>query len=219
MPSAEKPPSLSLAIDIPNGYIGLPLNDIDRSVTQTEAVFTQIGCGTVSSAAPAVLQALKVLLARATQLNAVYCGLGRHSSADGRSISSNLIVSLNEYGERRNPRLALADILTARSTGGETFKNVELIEVSGRTILMLDRVRTLPAPDLPGRTSSDLDAKVYQLEAIVPSSDGAAIAAIDLSTSFIEDGEEFVPVIAAMAASVNFATSAARSSTPSSLDL
>lgn len=219
MSSSEKSTSLSLAVDIPNGYVGLPLDDINRSITRTEAVFAQIGPGTLSSAAPAVLQALRVLLTRISQVNAVYCGLGRHSSSNGQLVSSNLIISLHEYGERRNPRLTLADALTARSSGAESFKNVELIEISGRPTLMFDRMRTLPAPDLPDRSSAGLDEKVYQLEAVVPSPDGAAIAAIEFSTSFVEYGEEFVPMIAAMAASVDFATSVAQSSTSSSLDL
>ncbi|MFI6045189.1 hypothetical protein ACIA8C_26400 [Nocardia sp. NPDC051321] len=219
MSPSERLTPLSLAVDIPNGYVGLPLDDIDRSIARTEAAFSHIGPGAVSSAAPAVLQALKVLLTRISQVNAVYCGLGRHASANGTLISSNLIVSLHEYSERKNPRLTLADILQARSNGTETFKNIELIEISGRQILMFDRMRTLPAPDLPDHSSAVLDEKVYQLEAIVPSSDGATIAAIEFSTSFVEYGEEFVPMIAAMAASVDFAPSVAQSSMPSSLDL
>ncbi|MFI6997841.1 hypothetical protein [Nocardia sp. NPDC050175] len=210
---------MSITMDIPDGYVALPLEDIDGSISRTESMFAEIGPGTVSSAAPAVLQALKVLLTRVAQLNAVYCGLGRHSAADGQSISSNLVVSLNEYGERRNPRLTLADVLAARSSGGETFKNVEFIEVSGHPILMFDRTRTLPVPDLADRTSADPDEKVYQLEAIIPSSDGAAIVAIEFSTSFVEYGEEFVPMIAAMAASVVFAAPVTQPSTSSSLDL
>ncbi|WP_405167113.1 hypothetical protein OG203_19660 [Nocardia sp. NBC_01499] len=219
MSVSETSASVSIAIDIPGGYVALPLEDIDGSISRAGSILAQIGPGAVRSAAPAVLQALKVLLTRITQLNAVYCGLGRHSSADGQLISSNLIVSVNEYGEQRNPRLTLADVLTARSSGGETFTNVELIDIAGRSILMLDRVRTFPAPDLPDRTSVDLDEKVYQLEAIVPSSDGATITVIEFSTSFVEYGEEFVPMIAAMAASVDFATPSVRSSAPSSLDL
>lgn len=217
MTTAGAPASLSLAIDIPDGYIGLPLDDIDRAIARTEATFAQVGPGPVSSAAPGVLQALRVLLARITRLNAAYCGLGRHSASDGQLISSNLIVSLNEYGERRNPRLTLAEVLTGRC-GGETFKNIELVEVSGRPVLMLDRVRTLPTPDLPGRTP-DLDQQIYQLEAVVPSSDGSAIAVIEFSTTFVEYGEEFLPMIIAMASSVHITTSAPRSDTPSSLDL
>ncbi|PXX66430.1 hypothetical protein DFR70_103178 [Nocardia tenerifensis] len=210
---------LSIAIDVPGGYVALPLTDIAGSVSRAESVFAEIGPGPVSSAAPAVLQALKVLLTRATQLNAVYCGLGRHSAADGQTISSTLIVSVHEYGERKNPRLALADVLTARTSDGGTFENIEMIQVSGRPILLLDRVRELPAPDFPDRTSESAVAKVYQLEAVVSATDGTAIAAVECSTSSVEYGEEFVPMIAAMAASVEFVTSAASSRAPSSLDL
>lgn len=216
-PEAAAP--LSITMDIPHGYIALPLDDIDGSIARTASMFAELGPGTVSSAAPAVLQALQVLLTRVTQLNAAYCGLGRHSAADGQAISSNLIVSLHEYGERQNPRLTLADVLTARSSGGETFGNVEFVEISGRPILLFDRTRTLPAPDLADRTSAELDAKVYQLEAIVPAPDGAAIAAIEFSTPFVEYGEEFVPMIAAMAASVAFVPPVAQPGTSSSLDL
>ncbi|WP_378737438.1 hypothetical protein [Nocardia brasiliensis] len=218
MTTAGVPASLSLAIDIPDGYVGLPLDDIDRAIARTESIFAQIGPGTVSSAAPTVLQALRVLLTRIARLNAAYCGLGRHSASDGRLISSNLIVSLNEYGGRGNPRLTLAEVLTGRCGGGETFNNVELIEVAGKPVLMLDRVRTLPTPELPGRTP-ELDQQVYQLEAVVPASDGSAIAVIEFSTPFVEYGEDFLPMIIAMAASVDITTSARRSDPRSSLDL
>jgi hypothetical protein len=219
MSTTEASVNVSIAVDIPNGYIALPLDDIDDSIAQTESLFVRIGPGTASSAAPAVLQALRVMLTRLAQLNVVYCGLGKHLSSDGGPISSTIIISLNEYGERRNPRLTLGEVLSGRRAAGETFKNAELVEISGRPLLLLDRIRTLPAPELLKQDSFDSEQAVYQLEAVAPSPDGSTIAVIEFSTASIEYGDEFLPMIAAMAASIEFTTTPWRSGAASSLDL
>ncbi|WP_433681292.1 hypothetical protein [Nocardia sp. CA-119907] len=196
--------NISIAVDVPQGYVDLPLETIDDSIAQAESLFASLGPGAVSSAAPAVLQALRVLLTRLAQLNTVYCGLGRHMSADGQQISSTLTITVSEYGERRNPRLTLGDVLTGRLDAGEKYKNAEFLEISGRSVLFLDRVRSVPTPDLPGYDASELEQSVYQIEAVVSSPDGSAIAVIELSTPFVEHGDEYLLPIAAMAASIEF---------------
>lgn len=219
MTETETSVNFSIAADIPQGFMELPLDTIDESIAQADSLFGSLGAGTVTSAAPAVLQALRVLLSRLAQVNTVYCGLGRHVSAGGEQISSTLTISLTEYGEQRNPRLTLGDVLTGRRDAGETFKNAEFVELSARPILLLDRVRPTPTPDLPAYDSSKLQQEVYQLEAVVPSPDGSAIAVIDLSTPFVDNGEEYLSMVATMAASIEFRILPRRSIGPSSLDL
>ncbi|WP_433758536.1 hypothetical protein [Nocardia sp. CA-135398] len=219
MAENETPINFSITVDIPQGFMELPLDTIDESIAQADSLFGSLGAGTVTSAAPAVLQALRVLLSRLAQVNTAYCGLGRHVSAGGRQISSTLTISLTEYGEQRNPRLTLGDVLTGRLAAGEKFKNAEFVELPTRPVLLLDRVKPTPTPDLPGYDLSEPQQQVYQLEAVVPSPDGSAIAVIDLSTPFVDSGEEYLSMIAAMAASIEFRLLPRRSAGPSSLDL
>lgn len=219
MSETDALPTISIAMAVPQGFVALPLGTIDEAIAQAESMFASLGPGTVSSAAPAVLQALQVLLTRLAQLNTVYCGLGRHLSAAGRQISSTLTVSLHEYGERRNPRLTLGDVLKGRCDAGEKFENAEFVEVSGRPVLLLDQVRATPTPELPGYDSSDPEQAVYQLEAVVPAPDGSAIAVIEFSTPFVEHGVEYLSTIVVMAASIEFVPISRRSTTSFSLDL
>ncbi|MEV4128450.1 hypothetical protein [Nocardia sp. NPDC049707] len=209
----------SINIDIPQGFMELPLGTINESIAQADSLFGSLGAGTMTSAAPAVLQALRVLLSRLAQVNTVYCALGRHVSAGGQQISSTLTISLTEYGEQRNPRLTLGDVLTGRRAAGEKFKNVEFVELPARPILLVDRVKLAPTPELPAYDTSKAQQEVYQLEAVIPSPDGSAIAVIDLSTPFVDSGEEYLSMVAAMAASIEFRILPRRSIGPSSLDL
>ncbi|MET8650428.1 hypothetical protein [Nocardia aurea] len=201
--------------------MALPLGAIEDAIEHTESLFAALGPGTVSTAAPAVLQALRVLVIRLAQLDTVYCGLGRHVSASGEQISSTLTVSLHEYGEPRNPRLTLGDVLQGRCAAGEMFENAEFVDVAGRVVLLLDHVRAAPTPELPGYDTSDTDTEqaVYQLEAVVPAPDGSAIAVIEFSTPFTDHGEEFLSTMLIMVASLEFVLGPQPSMTPFSLDL
>ncbi|WP_329405818.1 hypothetical protein OG563_29300 [Nocardia vinacea] len=219
MPTTDTSANVSITVEIPSGYMALPLDTIDDSIAQAESLFASLGPGTVSSSAPAVLRTLRVLLTRLAQLNTMYCGLGRHVSADGQEISSTLTITATEYGDQRNPRLTLGDVLTARRDAGERFNNAEFVEVAGQLMLLLDRVRTVPTPDLPVYDTSEAEQSIYQIEAVVSAPDGSAIAVIELSTPFVEYGEEYLLPVAAMAASIEFAVTPRQSTGPSSLDL
>ncbi|MEU4598225.1 hypothetical protein [Nocardia sp. NPDC023988] len=216
MVTAEVPADISVTVDIPQGYAELPLDTIEESVALTESLFASLDPGMLSSAAPKVLQALKVLMGRLAQYNVVYCGLGTHLSTDGRQISSTLTITLADYGAEQSPRLTLGSVLSGRQRGGERFANAEFLEVSGRLILMLDRIRPVPTPDLANYEGEEQE--IYQIEAIVSSPDGSAIAAVELSTSFVQDGAEYLLPVVAVAASIEF-DSTFRTTTAFSLKL
>ncbi|KAF0846388.1 hypothetical protein [Nocardia caishijiensis] len=216
MAKVEISESISVAVEIPQGYAELPLDAIDEAIARTEALFASLGTGALSSTAPGVLQALNALLNRLAECGTAYCGLGIHLTADGRQISSALAITLADYGAEQNPRLTLGSVLTGRQRAGERFDNAEFLDVAGRLILMVDRTKAVPAPDIPNYDGDEQE--IYQVEAIVASPDGSAIAAVELSTPFVEDGSEYLLPMVAVAASIEFGTSA-RAATTSSLNL
>ncbi|MBF6327447.1 hypothetical protein [Nocardia transvalensis] len=196
----------TIRVAIPEGYIALPLQGIDDSISAATSLFEQLGPGGVSDAAPAVLRTLRTFLTRLSSLNVAYCGLGKHRSSDGRTMTSTLVITASRYGEQRNPRLTLADYLSAKE-GSAGCLNVEIIEISGNTILISDRVTRMPSPEFPTSGSEPdepTETEVYQIEAVVPSRDGSRIAVVELSTTFVESGEEYVPVVAALAGTIEF---------------
>ncbi|MFD6463644.1 hypothetical protein [Streptomyces roseolus] len=219
MAGTEIPPGVPITVEIPAGYMRLPLESIEDSIAQAESLFAELGPGTVSSAAPAVLRTLQALLTRLAQLNTLYCGLGRHVAANGQEISSTLTITATEYGERRNPRLTLGDVLTTKTNAGARFDNAEFVDVSGRLVLLLDQVKTVPTPDLSVYDSAETEQSIYQIEAVVSAPDGSAIAVVELSTPFVEYGEEYLLPVAVLAASIKFPAAARVSDGPSSLDL
>ncbi|MEU2034958.1 hypothetical protein [Nocardia amamiensis] len=209
----------TIAVEIPPGYIPLPLRDINESIAAAELLFANLGPGGVGDVAPAVLQAMRVLLGKLASLNAFYCGLGKHRSADGREVTSTLIITSDQYGDVRNPRLTIADYLMARADSAN-YMNVETLDISGKPVLLSDRIKRFPAPELPGvEYAEDAQAEVYQIEAVVCSSDGSKIAVVELSTPFVDAGEEFLSVAASVAGSIEFITAPGRAEGPSSLNL
>jgi hypothetical protein len=135
-----------------------------------------------------------------------YCGVGHHLSAvDGSVVTSALTVGVQRFGEKRNPRLVLKDLLRAKAGAGERGQ-ADLVEVDGRQVLFFERTTELPAPSIPGRPAvpDDATAPVFQLQAIVPDADGAAIVVIDFSTPMETQGPQFRTMLVLMAASVSF---------------
>ncbi len=83
--------------------------------------------------------------------------------------------------------------------------NVETIEISGKPMLLSDRIKRFPAPEFPGvEYVEDAQAEIYQIEAVACSSDGSKIAVVELSTPFVDSGEEFLSMVAAVAGSIEF---------------
>ncbi|MGW5513500.1 hypothetical protein [Nocardia africana] len=194
--------SFDVEVRIPEGFIPLPLRDIDVPVARAEELFTGAGPGQISAVAPRVLQALRIFLRGLGGLGAVYCGLGKHHAADGSDVTSTLVLSTVRYGEPKNPRLTLADYLVTRGRA-EEYMHSEVVDFAGKNILLSDRILRLPPPEWHGQEQEiEGDASVYQIEAVVPSGDGTAIGVVQLSTSFTEKGEEFLPMMFSIAQSL-----------------
>ena len=210
----DRTTSMDVAVAVPEGFVALPLRDVDGPVNEAGRLFAELGTNGIGAAAPAVLQALRFFLGRLGALGVVYCGLGKHCAADGSEVTSTLVVTADRYGEPQNPRLTIADYLVAR-TGD--YRNSEVVRFGGKYVLLSDRVMLLPAPEWDPTVAVD-DAEVYQLEAVVPSADGSAIVVVELSTPFVDKGEEFLSAMVAISASIEMWDTSA-SMSPSSLNM
>jgi hypothetical protein len=190
-------------VDIPPGFIALPLANLEDSMTRAEEALTDLAPTELrASVAPAV-GLLTVLLSELTARDTRYCGLGHHLSAvDGSVITSSLTITVQKVDERRNPRLLLADLAKLNAEDGERGQ-ADLIELVDRPVLFFEHTRALPAVPLPGVPQSST-ATVFQLEAMVPSDDGRKLVAIDFSTPFESHGPEFRAMVVQLAASVSF---------------
>lgn len=193
-------------VEIPAGYVSLPIDDIRENMDIARNVVGEH----VTEAQRPTMAALISLLTRYLELltarNGLYCGVGHHRSpADGSAITSSLVMSLQEFPEPTNPRVLLKDLTVTKSAGGENGQ-IDLMDVQGRPMLFVERERTLPAPRLPGQPSvpEGTMVQVYQLEALIPSDDGAKLVAIEFSTPFIAHGPEFRAMVVTMANSVSF---------------
>ncbi|MFR9751108.1 hypothetical protein ACL02S_08735 [Nocardia sp. 004] len=204
MAISETNHGVTLAIDIPRGYVALPLEGVDDSIQRAAVFLAEVASDDIQEASSDVLQKMGFLLTQLAARNVVYCGLGRHFSEDREPVTSALVIHLNTLGDQRNPRLVLGEALTAKRNAGEVFSNVELVDIAGRPSLILDRVRVLPIPEISGREPDTPESSIYQIEAIVSAPDGSAIAAIDFSTPFIEHGEEYLPMVVGMIGSIEF---------------
>ncbi len=173
--------SSAVAVQIPPGYLELPL---DESATATSFSGAHVG----------------ELLAGLGDSGVRYCGLGQHASpTTGRTVTSWLTVAVYEApGATQNPRLVLKGLaeakLAARAPG-----EIVVGDLDGRPVLLCEQAA---APRL--RAVDRESAAVYQLQVVVPSSDATAVAAIELSTRATEDGPRFRTMVTQMARSVRF---------------
>ncbi len=192
--------------EIPTGYFALPIDDIENSMARAEEVLTELAPDELRSAVAPVVSTLTVLLGELAARDTVYCGVGRHLSAvDGSVITSSLVLTLQEAGEKRNPRLVLKDLAKLKVEAGERGQ-ADLVDVAGRPMFFFERTRMLPTPRMPGTPEvpeGEL-SPVFQLEAVVPSDDGTELVAIDFSTPMEAHGPEFRGMVVQLAASVSF---------------
>lgn len=206
-----------LDVWIPDGYSEMPLTDIARRMSAVEAIFNSLPPSEAKTVAQAVLPAATALFVEMTQLDARYCGIGQHTSPEGGLVTSCLTVCVTD-GENINPRLVLTHLVESRAESG-LIGVTDVREVDGRPMLFSERVRELPAPEVPGVPYTGDTATTYQLEAVVPSEDGASIAAIELSTPYVDHGPQFRKMIVDMARSVVFRPAEQPDYRPSSLNL
>jgi hypothetical protein len=202
---------LDFWIELPRGYFPLPMDDIDATLAATEANLTELTPEDKRPLLSAVIGTFTVLLEQLQERNTAYCGLGWHTTEDGEIVPSSLVISLQTFPERRNPRLVLKDMVEVRAEAG-AHGQVDLVDLNPGPALFFESVLSLPKPRIPGQPADDAPgdaadkakADVYQLQALVPSGDGTKLAAIDFSTPDIPHGPRFRAMMVLMANSVSF---------------
>ena len=202
--TADDGDRLRFWIELPPGYFPLPMEDIDATLAAAEANLRELAPEEQLPLLSAVIDTFTVLLEQLQERNTAYCGLGWHTAEDGVIVPSSLVVSIQPFPEPRNPRLVLKDLVEIRAEAGE-HGQVDLVDLAPGPALFFESVLTLPRPRIPRQSSdADPDADVYQLQALVPSSDGTKLVAIDFSTPDIPHGPRFRAMMVLMANSVSF---------------
>ena len=196
---------LNFWIELPPGYFPLPLTDIAATLAAAEANLRDLAPPDKRELLAAVVGTFTVLLEDLQERNTAYCGLGWHTAEeDGAVVPSSLVVSLQRFPHKRNPRLVVRDLVQIRAEANE-HGQVDVVDLAPGPALFFECVLTLPRPQIPGRPpNAEPDAEVYQLQALVPSADGTKVAAIDFSTPDLEHGPRFRAMMVLMANSVLF---------------
>ena len=206
-PAAAPPPDeeLNFWVELPPGYFPLPLTDVESTLATAEANLRELAPPDKQELLAAVVGTFTLLLEDLRDRNTAYCGLGWHTAElDGAIVPSSLVVSLQRFPERRNPRLVIRDLVELRAEANE-HGQVDVVDLTPGPALFFESVLTLPRPQLPGQPpNAEPDAEVYQLQALVPSEDGAKLVAIDFSTPDIAHGPQFRAMMVLMANSVSF---------------
>lgn len=195
--------ALNFWIEMPQGYFSLPLTDTDDVLAAAEANLRELAPPRQQDLLSAVIGTFSVLLDQLEQRNCVYCGLGWHTAQDDTVVSSSLVLSQQEMGRKRNPRLVLKDLVDLKAKAGAQGQ-ADLVDLANGPALFFESIVTLQRPQLPGSQGPAGDAEVYQLEAIVPSEDGSRIVAIEFSTPQVPYGPQFRTMMVLMANSVSF---------------
>lgn len=195
---------LALWLELPPGYFPLPLDDIDEALARAETNLRELAPEEQRPLLSAVAGTFTVLLEQLQERNTAYCGLGWHTAADGTVVPSSLVVSIQPFPKKRNPRLVIRDLVDKRAQAGE-HGQVDVVDLTRGPAAFFESVLTLPRPQLPGTPPNEQpDAEVYQLQALVPSEDGTKVAALDFSTPRVPLGPRFRAMMVLMADSVSF---------------
>jgi hypothetical protein len=199
--------TLNFWIEMPQGYFPLPLTDTEDVLANAEANLRELAPPEQQDLLEAVIGTFTVLLDQLQQRNGVYCGLGWHQAEDGSIVSSSLVLSVQEMGEKRNPRLVLGDLVDLKAEAGE-HGQADLVDLASGPVLFFESIITLQRPRLPNvdGPAGDAagDAEVYQLSAMVPSDDGTRLVAVEFSTPYVSHGPQFRTMMVLMANSVSF---------------
>jgi hypothetical protein len=196
------PRTIDVAIDIPPGYVPLPLSGIDSAIATAATVLSEVGPSDIVSAADQVLPAIGMFLDELAHDGVRFCGMGRHTY-DNTLVTSVLTVLVYDTGgDTENPRLVVKNLAEARTQAGDQGE-LHVIHLDNRPMMFVEQVRNLPVPDFPGNPIEGTTAPVYQFEAAVPSHDGSAVVSIELSTIFTAQGPQFRRMIIDMARSVD----------------
>lgn len=199
-------PAPTIGIEIPHGYNEIPLGDLDTLMQTVRPVITDSVPGEMRDDLPNVLGALHFMLATLAVNNALYSGIGLHRTAGSeteRIAVSWLTVSSFGYGEERNPRLVLSELIQTKATADSRGK-LAVVETPTVPILYFEWTEKHSAPAIASYPASDEAPEVFQIEVTVPSPDGTAIAVVELSTADPEAGPQYRGMVLDMAASVTF---------------
>lgn len=196
--------ALDFWVELPPGYIPLPLQDPEETLAAAQSNLEELTPEDNRDLLAAVIGTFTLMLDQLQERNAVYCGLGWHTTEDGTVVSSSLVASIQPVREKRSPRLVLKDMIQLRAESGE-HGQVDVVDLENGPALFFESVATLPRPQIPGRPPNENpDAEVYQLQALVPSDDGTKLVALDFSTPDIPHGPRFRAMMVLMANSVSF---------------
>lgn len=194
----------TVGIDIPPGYLEIPLDRIDDLADTYLPMVIEAIPSEVRGSAPTVVQAMQFLLGALRANNALYCGIGVHRFASSEeSIVSWLTVSSFAYGPERNPRLVISDLIAAKADRGETG-HLEVIELGQRPILYFERTVDRGRPDFEGYPDNSAQTAVFQIQATLTSPDGRSLAVIDFATADARNGPQYRGMVLGMAVSVEF---------------
>lgn len=199
----EQDQELTVWLDLPRGYLPLPVRDGAARLAEAEPVLSELCPPERQPLLYATLDTFAELLGELEARDAVYCGLAWHEAPDGTVVSSTLVVTLQAMGGPRNPRLVLGDLVTAAANAGEKAQ-ADLVDLPNGPALFSERTRSLGRPMLPGRQGDPGRAEVYQLEAVVPQDEGEWIATLEFSTPQTGYGVLFREMMVLLASSVSF---------------
>ncbi|WP_433362625.1 hypothetical protein ACQPZX_30655 [Actinoplanes sp. CA-142083] len=186
-------------LSIPSGYAELPLEDIASTVDVTRRLVDELGTEEQREAGEFVFSSLYFFLSALAERNAVYCGIGRHSSfLTGGLITSSLVVTVMDFPGERNPRLVLRDVLIGKARAQEAGQP-DIVDLPGGPAAFFEHTLSLPNPATAG-----VEVPVWQLEAFVPSPGGDRLVTIELSTPFAEHGPQYRTMVVEMANAVRF---------------
>ena len=206
MPNDKLRPAPAVGIEIPPGYNEIPLGDLDGLMQTVGPVITESVPGDLRDDVPNVLGTLHFMLATLAANNALYSGIGVHRSADTateRVAVSWLTVSSFDFGEERNPRLVLSELINAKAEA-KARGTLVIVEAPTVPILYFEWTERHAAPAIASYPADDEAPEVFRIEATVPSPDGTAIAVVEFSTADVEAGPQYRRMVIDMAASVTF---------------
>jgi hypothetical protein len=206
-PAADaKEAEAGLWVKIPPGFLRLPLTNAATVLPQIATYINDLLPERQREVLPTVIGTLVGLLDLLAADGARYVGIGAHTADDGTWITSTLVVSDHKLGkEKQNPRIALRDYVLVMDQA-EDQGNVEPLELpDGRSALSIEKVSQLPVRRLPGEQAGPGEMTgVYQLQLLVPSTDGRRLAALEFSTPYVAYGPEFRAMMIWFATTVAF---------------
>ncbi|WP_327147368.1 hypothetical protein [Nocardia sp. NBC_01329] len=205
MPNDKLRPAPPVGIDIPPGYNEIPLGDLDTLMQTARPVITASVPDRMRDDVPDVLGTLHFLLATLAANNALYSGIGLHRTAEvsGRVAVSWLTVSSFEYGEERNPRLVLSELINVKAEK-KSRGTLAIIEGPAVPILYFEWIEKHSVPVFASYPVTSDTPEVFQIEVTVPSADGTSIAVVELSAADPDIGPQYRGMILDMAASITF---------------